>query len=617
MKRIKYLLAFTAICAMAACTSSDILNNISDSTSTPLTKADDLESFEVTLETAGTLSEKLGDKKVTIQKLTIAGPIDADDVNTFRSMPKLIILDIKGVEFIETNKTYNTTSGTGGSHKVEKNKIGKYMFTGSEASCKFISVTIPDNITVIGEGAFFSCPIESISLPNGLKTIESHAFQETHQLSSIVIPNTVTTIGTRAFSYSGIKSANIPEGIVSIPTECFSGCENLTDIKIPESVTVLERSAFFRCYSLESLQLPSHLEKLETNALSMCALKSIQLPESLASIDDNAFAYGPLESIELPRNLKKLGNQVFRQCPLKQLTIPSSVTDLGIEIVMGCHEITALFHESSADLMGPFGDYGISSNLNCLVYLSDPETTTTSELRNVIINGVASSIKLADKFPFHCPREFKAQKITYNKTFNENSLWSPIPGQSGGWIGLSLPFTVTDIVHNDGRKLAPFNANIDDAKPFWLRKLTSNGFENVTSIEAGEPYIIAMPNNKRYADEFNISGEVTFSAQDVDNGITIPVSAYKEAKGPLFNFNSSYETKGQSSSIYILNSYDRVNGYNYGGVFVRALRDSYPFEAYVTNKNISARAPSMYCIDGGTKTRSTHVIGNKPSIDDM
>lgn len=29
------------------------------------------------------------------------------------------------------------------------------MFTGAEASCKFISVTIPDNITAIGKGAFF------------------------------------------------------------------------------------------------------------------------------------------------------------------------------------------------------------------------------------------------------------------------------------------------------------------------------------------------------------------------------------------------------------------------------------------------------------------------------
>ncbi|WP_276805470.1 leucine-rich repeat domain-containing protein [Bacteroides stercorirosoris] len=616
MKRIKYLLTVSAILILAACTNCDVLNTISEGLSLS-TKSDDLETFEVTLETAGTLSEKLGDKKNTVQKLTIAGPIDADDVNTFRSMPKLIVLDIKGVEFIETNKTYRTTSGTGGSHKVEKNKIGEHMFTGSEGSCKFISVKIPDNITAIGKGAFFACPIESISLPDGLKTIGAHAFQETPQLSSVVIPNTVTEIGERAFFCSAIKSANIPEGMVSISDECFCECQNLTDVYIPESVTALGRNAFFRCYALESIQLPSHLEKIGENALSMCAAKSIQLPESLVSIDANAFAYGPLESIELPRNLKKLGNQAFRQCALKELTIPSSVTDLGIEIVMECHEITALFHEGSANLYGPFGSYGGNGNLNCLVYLSDPETATTSELRNIIINGVASSIVLTDRFPFHCPREFKAQKISYSKTFNEESLWSPVPGQAGGWVGLSLPFSVTDIVHKDGRVLAPFKAGVENAKPFWLRKLAGNGFENVTSIQAGEPYIIAMPNNKKYAEEYNISGEVVFSARNVDNGITIPVTSYKQAGGPMFNLNPSYETQKQSSSIYVLNSYDRVDGYNYGGIFVRALRDSYPFEAYVTDKAISTQAPGMYSIDGNSQTRSTHAVGNVPSIDDM
>lgn len=616
MKRVKYIVAFAVILILAACTNSDVLDNASNSPSL-LTKSDDLEAFEVHLETAGTLSDKLGDKKSTVQKLTVSGPIDADDVNTFRSMPELLVLDIKGVEFIETSKMYHTTSGTGSSHKVEKNKIGEFMFTGAEASCKFISVTIPDNITAIGKGAFFSCPIESISLPDGLKTIGAHAFQETYQLSSVVIPNTVTAIGERAFFSSAIKSANIPEGITSIPAECFYGCVNLSSIVIPESVITIGYDGFSSCYSLESVQLPSHLEKIEGNAFSMCAFKTILLPESLTSIGDNALAYGTLEKIVLPGKLEKLGNQVFRQCALKELTIPSSVTDLGIEIVMGCHEITALFHEGKADLHGPFGSYGENGNLNCLVYLSDPETSTTSELRNIIINGVASSIVLTDKFPFRCPREFKTQKIAYTKSFNEQTAWSPMPGQAGGWAGISLPFTVMNIIHKDGRILTPFNANVEDAKPFWLRKLTGNGFEDVISIESGEPYIIAMPNNKKYAEEYNITGEVIFSAQDVDKGITIPVTSYKNVEGPLFKLNSSYETQRQSSSIYVLNSYDRVDGYNFGGVFVRSLRDTYPFEAYVTDKSISAQAPDMHSIGSGTKTRSTHTVGNKPDIDDM
>ena len=63
MKRVKYIVAFAVILILAACTNSDVLDNASNSPSL-LTKSDDLEAFEVHLETAGTLSDMTSARKL-------------------------------------------------------------------------------------------------------------------------------------------------------------------------------------------------------------------------------------------------------------------------------------------------------------------------------------------------------------------------------------------------------------------------------------------------------------------------------------------------------------------------------------------------------------------------
>lgn len=93
--------------------------------------------------------------------------------------------------------------------------------------------------------------------------------------------------------------------------------------------------------------------------------------------------------------------------------------------------------------------------------------------------------------------------------------------------------------------------------------------------------------------------------------------AYQKTEGPLFDFTPSYEAQPKSASVYVLNTYNDVAGYYRGGVFARSLRDTKPFEPYVTNKAVSSRAPAVYSIGDAARTRSIRAIGGKPSIDDM
>lgn len=330
MKRVKYIVAFAVILILAACTNSTFISDAVEIAETSATsKAEQLETIEITLEKAGTLTEVLGDKIKTIQKLILSGPVDASDVNTFRNnMPKLTSLDIKNVEFVESEKTYTTPWG---GRKVAKNEISEYMLCRTNLT----QIVIPENIKVIRAAAFGDSPLESFDLPQGITTIEHNAFGNT-KLTSIIIPQNVTSIAKETFGNCDLlESVSLPEGITSIGDGAFGRCKSLRQIDIPETVTEIGNGAFGSsalqsvslpegvtaidcfdgCESLEEVRLPSGLKNIFGACFRSCtSLRSIEIPETVTSIGQ-AFSYcTSLQSITLPDQIKNLESYVFAGC---------------------------------------------------------------------------------------------------------------------------------------------------------------------------------------------------------------------------------------------------------------------------------------------------------------
>lgn len=516
--------------------------------------------------------------------------------------------------------------------------IASYTFDGCSS---LTSITLPEALQTINNYAFHACEsLSDIELPNAITRIEDHAFSDCKGLQTVTFNYSLNScgIGTYAFANSGVVSVTITDNVKNIDSYCFENCTSLTTVSLSNSLTALSSRTFWGCTALESLIIPDNvvtigadcfngcsnlsditlpklLETIESYAFNGCtALKQIQFEENLKEIGYYAFSNSGLINITLPEQLETIQRNAFSPCPnLESITIPANVTNIDYGILENNKRLASVFWNTSTAI--PSTLIGWNSNNNCLFYFNSAEIEINdSNVTNIIINGISDEITLdINKGKFFVPQEFKAKKISMTRNFNDQTYFQ----KAAGWKNICLPFNVTNITLSDGRVLAPFNADVADAKPFWLRRLTANGFENVTQIEAGIPYIIAMPNNSNYDSEYNISGNVTFSAED-PNGITIPVTGdMVQDAGPSFILHANYETIPMADNIYVLNeTYDEERPY--GSVFVRNERDARPFEGYVTPLSTAANAPAFFSLDAGRPaTRSAKPLGPVPSIDDM
>jgi len=107
----------------------------------------------------------------------------------------------------------------------------------------FSSIIIPSTIegirvTVIGPdvsntGLFQGrTNLTSVTIPEGITTIQHLTFYRCTNLTSITIPNSVKTIWTQAFAETGLISVTLPESVTSFGSWVFDGCKNLVSVTI-------------------------------------------------------------------------------------------------------------------------------------------------------------------------------------------------------------------------------------------------------------------------------------------------------------------------------------------------------------------------------------------------
>ena len=223
---------------------------------------------------------------------------------------------------------------------VKYSRDGKKLLKAS-SSFREIEYVVREGTEVICDGAFSDCySLQSVTIPNSVKSIGDKAFSGCYSLQSVTIPNSVKSIGDEAFRLcESLQSVTIPNSVTSIGDEAFSGCESLQSITIPNSVTKIGDEAFSSCKSFQSITIPNSVTSIGDDAFYSCeSLQSVTIPNSVRNIGNNAFrCCESLQSITIPNSVTSIGDEAFSGCnSLQSITIPNSVTSIGYEAFRCC-----------------------------------------------------------------------------------------------------------------------------------------------------------------------------------------------------------------------------------------------------------------------------------------
>ena len=335
--------------------------------------------------------------------------------------------------YIRDNKAYITTYDKSikgdvvipselGGYPVEE--INAFTFRRSEIE----SVTISENVKIIGHGAFLSCKkLKKVFLPDSLNVIGFSAFENCINLSEITLPdkgieikedafkNTAyfndTTNYKDGFLYIGnhlIKAPEtlsgeykVDEKIKSVAAYAFKNCTELTSIVIHDGVT-LGQVLFEGCTKLESVTVPylkfsddSHITTMFSSIivdddgdiyeteLGIIEEYARNMPENIKNITvtgndldiENYTFYrcNNLLSVKYTGRVKNIGKEAFAVCTeLKQVEIPECES-IGDSAFDNCRNLEKI---SFGDKLTKIGKYAFSYCKN-LKSINIPKSVTS------------------------------------------------------------------------------------------------------------------------------------------------------------------------------------------------------------------------------------------------
>lgn len=339
---------------------------------------------------AGTLSNYISEtEKFTINKLTLTGKLNSDDIRFIREMAGSDVngqktegllkeLDLSNAQIVEGGEPYYSM------YSNSKDAIGEFMF----AYCfKLSKISLPNTVKSIEAGAFDTSGLTAITIPKSVTKIDprglgTHSWLSWTFLASIqveegnpvyrsennaiyerksgklvrgcastIIPEGVTTIGEYAFYQEFLmKEIKLPESLTTIEDYAFQ-LTGLSTLTIPKNVTKIGYGTFWQCEVLSSISVdednPIYDSRNNCNAIIETATNTLiqgssttDIPEGIVAIGDYAFSFiGLLTSIKLPQSLVSIGTEAFSGTEIMTVDIPIKVKYIGPGSFQGLNTI--------------------------------------------------------------------------------------------------------------------------------------------------------------------------------------------------------------------------------------------------------------------------------------
>ena len=333
-----------------------------------------------------------------LQNLKITGEINAEDFYFMRdSMDRLQALNLKEVKIVGIDRSDDWGV------KLEDDVIPSVAF---QNKTSLQSIVLPDQLKVIGVGAFECCRslLGSLIIPEGVVTIENNAFYQCVGMrGSLVLPSTLEKLGSSVFceccfvselklpdklKYIGSSAfvrcvylygtLILPESLQYIGDLAFHGCLSLTgDLKIPQSITKIPYGAFQSCGFDGTLTLHDGITEIGMAAFSWCKFKGeLNLPKNLVVIEDMVFEHCNFSGVlKLPQNLQSIGTTAFANNSRLSgiLEIPTYVMSIGARAFVGCGIEGIIFPENLENILansqysGEEGAFSNCFNINSII----------------------------------------------------------------------------------------------------------------------------------------------------------------------------------------------------------------------------------------------------------
>lgn len=273
----------------------------------------------IMLKEAGELQSLLGNNLYDYTSLTLAGPMNGDDLNCLRKMMgrnldetdtsgKLASIDMTDVKIVAGGGPY------GANRYVQDHVIGQGLF----ANCDYLTkVILPTDVTTIEKDAFMNCKsLAKIEIPasvsnllpssgcTALKDIEVSEANSNYssdngvllnaQQTNIVwfpmgkqgeysLPSTITSIGNYAFKECSIETFILPDNMKKIGQGAFMDSK-VKEVKLPANLKRIPTSTFQGCKQLKVVRIGSKTEAISDYAFDLCPLTDIYIEATLPPV---------------------------------------------------------------------------------------------------------------------------------------------------------------------------------------------------------------------------------------------------------------------------------------------------------------------------------------------
>lgn len=309
----------------------------------------------------------------------------------------------------------------------------------------------------------------------------------------------------------------------------------------------------------------------------------------------------------------------FNMDNMEYLIMPETVVTNHGDLFKDNSRLSAIRFTSPTETVMPSGMLNGIENPNLLLYVrfDDYAREVEDKFPNVILgvdkgDGVVvageakSKIQLYDGYPFYCPIEFSAKEAEFTREFNKTT---ELFGGCAGWELMTLPFRAHGFNHAEKGSIYSFAdgrvpSTNDYSRKFWLYYRGAAGpdfipeWVGAESMEPNAPYLVAMPNNELYYDEYNLNGTVTF----IGTGVFVPVTPEEMSIdfGNGDRLVATYRPVAMTDRMMAINDEDYYSdGKNYlpGSCFLGKTfqsRDIRPFECYLLTEDANRRAMPIF-----------------------